>query len=182
MTLKSILLAVTALVASASTFAAQGNHGDAYAVADVGFSHQSSAVSGLQDRAAWSATLGVQFKDNFAIETSYHDFGSRSYVLSGTTVHSKWTAVSLGLVQGFPMSRDVTAFGKVSLAQTATSGPVVLGAANVKTFSTGLTVGGGFDYRIDKYWDARFAYEAFPNFAESGQTMHNLSAGLRFQW
>ena len=118
----------------------------------------------------------VGFNDNVALKTSYRDFGARKYTQGATTNTSQWTAVSLGVVQGFQLDYGLTFFGKISVAQTATSGPAVVDATSIKTFATGL------DYRLGKEWMLRTAYDAYPIFGGSKRVMPNFSTGIRNQW
>jgi hypothetical protein len=181
MKLTKTLLAAAAVLVSTTTFAARGNPGDAYIVLDAGLSHAGN-YAGLASRAAGGVTVGVKFNDFFAVETSFRDFGTRNYSVNGTANASKWNAFSISLAQGFGVGENTVLFGRIGVAETATSGFVLVGSSNSRQFRTGAQIGAGADYIFAPGFAWRTAIDVYPGFAGSKGQMTNVSTGLRYQW
>lgn len=184
MKLKTVLTAAALCVVAATASAHQGPSAGPrmdqgpYVLVDVGHSQQSGMTSAVDEKTSTGVTFGVQLDRTWAVESSLKSFGSRVVASDGTT--GRWDAVSVAAVARTPLTRDLDLLGKVGVSHSSISARVSGLDAGVS--GTGFVVGAALDYKLDRNWTLRAAYEVMPDFAGTNEPLHNVSVGMKYRF
>lgn len=153
-----------------------------YMGGDVGYSSNNlksptaPAVSTDKTSTSWGAYGGYQFNQYFATELGVTRLGSTS--IAGGDSHS--TSYSLDAIGRLPLNDKFAVYGRLG------------GAYNERSYSnyadnsaTGLKVGLGAEYAIDKNWALRTELTRFNNLPTQstyGDASNVLSVGVKYRF
>lgn len=181
MTFTKTLLAL-ALVAAASAASAQYRSIDAgpYVALEGGVSMQNGVDADTSDQGSTSAALGYSFGSGFGVEASFADFGSRQEMSRAGMLSWKSSATSVALVGARDVFENFGITAKLGVARTTADAS--LGGATEKVSGTGLLLGIGVQYRMDRNWTLRGGLDSYRDFVGSGETINVVSGGVQYRF
>lgn len=143
-----------------------------------------------EDDASWSAFMGVQATESFAIEASYNDFGdfnsSRNFDLTQTTINAELTGFDVMAVLAIPVG-PLRLYGKGGLvywdakAVAQILPPVGPGfQVSEDDNGTDLAFGGGLEFRLGPQLALRGEVEWFD--IEDTEEVYFASIGFSYRF
>jgi OOP family OmpA-OmpF porin len=183
--MKKVLIALLAASCVAPAFA-----GESYVGASVGRAEQKLSVEGIgltENTTSFKFFSGYQYNQNFGAEIGYAQFGKATISGGGATASADPSAVYVAVTGTWPLTSDISAFGKVGVARDHTK---LSGSDSTTSFSgseneTSAVFGVGVSYAVNPKLSAFVEYENFGKVLKDGGDnlkVDHVSVGVRFKF